>query len=244
MRRPSCPGTPTPALPTLMRLWRATSAAVAPISGYARPSSVRRRRGPVANLSRRVFLKASLGAGASFVLGAYLAGCEDAAVAEPTPAPAATALPPTPVVTTLAAEPTLAPTHAAEPTLAPGTASFTPGVFLRIENNDIVTIIVSRSEMGQGVRTSFPMIVAEELDADWSKVRIEQAVADDKYGRQNTFGSRSIVSMWDILRQTGATARAMLIAAAAQTWGVDQQDLATENGTVLHRPTNRRLTYS
>jgi isoquinoline 1-oxidoreductase beta subunit len=118
-----------------------------------------------------------------------------------------------------------------------------PSVFLRIENNNLVTITISRSEMGQGVRTSFPMIVAEELDADWSLVRVEQAVADDKYGRQNTFGSRSIVSMWDILRQIGATARAMLIAAAAQTWSVDPQELVTENGAVIHRPTNRWLPY-
>src|SRR5262249_25643834 len=109
--------------------------------------------------------------------------------------------------------------------------------------NNIVTIIVSRSEMGQGVRTSLPMIVAEELDADWSMVRIEQAVADDKYGRQNTYGSRRIVSMWDILRQTGATARAMLIAAAAQIWGVDPQALETENGVVIDRLMNRRMTY-
>ena len=204
----------------------------------------------MASLSRRVFLKVSVGAGASFVLGAYLTGCENAAVSEPTPAsvaPTAAAEPaPAPVAPTLAVEPTLARSAiavAVEPTQLPATASFTPDVFLRIENNNIVTITVSRSEMGQGVRTSFPMIVAEELDADWSLVRVEQALADDKYGRQNTFGSRSIVSMWDILRQTGATARAMLIAAAAQTWDVDPQELATENGTVLHRPTQRRLAY-
>jgi isoquinoline 1-oxidoreductase beta subunit len=131
----------------------------------------------------------------------------------------------------------------AEPTLIPATASFTPDVFLRIDDNEIVTVIVSRSEMGQGVRTSLPMIVAEELDADWSMVRVEQAPADDKYGGQNTFGSRSIISMWDTLRQTGATARAMLVAAAAQTWSVDAQELATESGAVVHQPTNRRLTY-
>jgi isoquinoline 1-oxidoreductase subunit beta len=204
----------------------------------------------MASLSRRVFLKVSMGAGASFVLGAYLTGCENAAVGEPTSAPVAPtlAVEPTlaPSASAVAVEPTLAPSASAvavEPTLLPATASFRPGVFLRIENNNIVTITVSRSEMGQGVRTSFPMIVAEELDADWSMVRVEQAVADDKYGRQNTFGSRSIVSMWDILRQAGATARAMLVAAAAQTWGVDLQELATENGAVIHRPTNRRLTY-
>jgi isoquinoline 1-oxidoreductase beta subunit len=217
----------------------------------------------MAKISRRVFLKVSAGAGASFVLGAYLSGCENAAVVEPTPgpvatglaaqptsAPAATALvaEPTsaPAATALVAEPTLAPAAtalAAEPTLIPATAAFTPDVFLRIENNNIVTITVSRSEMGQGVRTALPMIVAEELDADWSMVRVEQALADDKYGRQNTFGSRSIISMWDTLRQTGATARAMLVAAAAQTWGVDAQELATESGVVIHRATNRRLTY-
>jgi isoquinoline 1-oxidoreductase beta subunit len=211
----------------------------------------------MAHLSRRVFLKASIGAGASFVIGAYLTGCENAAVGEltpapvaPTPAPSATALAAEPALapsaTALAAEPALAPSAtvlAAEPTVLPATASFTPGVFLRIENNNIVTVTVSRSEMGQGVRTSLPMIVAEELDADRSMVRVEQAVADDKYGRQNTFGSRSIISMWDILRQTGATARAMLIAAAAQTWGLDPHELATESGAVIHRPTNRRLSY-
>jgi isoquinoline 1-oxidoreductase subunit beta len=212
----------------------------------------------MANLSRRVFLKASVGAGASFVLGAYLTGCDNnATVAELTPAPstAARAVAPisAPSATARAASPALAPSAtvgalAATPApsataLAESTASFTPGVFLRIDNNNIVTIIVSRSEMGQGVRTSFPMIVAEELDADWSMVRVEQAPTDDKYGRLNTFGSRSIVSMWDILRQSGATARAMLVAAAAQTWDVDPQELTTENGAVVHRPTDRRLAY-
>jgi isoquinoline 1-oxidoreductase beta subunit len=217
----------------------------------------------MSKVSRRVFLKVSVGAGAGLVLGAYLAGCENAAVVEPTVAPAATPLgarPTTaPTVAAIAVEPTIAPATTApvveptlvpatavpvvEPTLMPATASFTPDVFLRIENNDIVTIVVSRSEMGQGVRTSFPMIVADELDADWSMVRVEQAPTDDKYGRLNTFGSRSIISMWDTLRQTGATARAMLVAAAAQTWAVDPQELATESGAVLHRPTNRRLTY-
>ncbi|HEU5100595.1 MAG TPA: molybdopterin cofactor-binding domain-containing protein [Roseiflexaceae bacterium] len=213
----------------------------------------------MADLSRRVFLKASLGAGASFVLGAYLSGCESAPAAEPAPAPATsgpaanapistapTLAPAAPAAATaLPAEPAPVPTtaHVATATPAPATASFAPDVFLRIDNNNTVTVIVSRSEMGQGVRTSFPMIVAEELDADWSTVRVEQAATDDRYGRLNTFGSRSIVSMWDTLRQTGAAARAMLIAAAAQTWGLDQQELATEGGAVIHPPSNRRLTY-
>jgi isoquinoline 1-oxidoreductase beta subunit len=217
----------------------------------------------MSKVSRRVFLKVSVGAGAGLVLGAYLAGCESATVAEPTAAPVPTpllaqptaapsatvvAVEPTavPPATAPAVEPTLLPATAApvvEPTLAPATASFAPDLLLRIDNNDVVTIVVSRSEMGQGVRTSFPMIVADELDADWSMVRIEQAPTDDSYGRLNTFGSRSIVSMWDTLRQAGATARAMLVAAAAQTWAVHAQELATESGAVVHRPTNRRLAY-
>jgi len=212
----------------------------------------------MANLSRRVFLKVSLGAGGSFVLGAYLSACDNTAVADPTPAPAATqraSVPTTgapatalraPTAAPLAIDATAAPAATAvtaAPTLAPATESFIPSVFVRIDNNNSVTITVSRSEMGQGVRTALPMIVAEELDADWSMVHIEQALADDVYGQQNTFGSRSIRSMWDILRQTGATARAMLLAAAAQTWGVDAQELDTENGTVVHRPSDRRLTY-
>jgi isoquinoline 1-oxidoreductase beta subunit len=215
----------------------------------------------MANLNRRVFLRVSAGAGASFVIGAYLSGCESATVADPAPAAPAPSAPAPAATSPIAGAPTIAPaapataatalpaerapvpTTAPIATPAPATASFAPDVFLRIDNNNTVTVIVSRSEMGQGVRTSFPMIVAEELDADWSTVRIEQAATDDKYGRLNTYGSRSIISMWDALRQTGATARAMLAAAAAQTWAVDAQELRTESGAVVHLPTNRRLTY-
>ena len=108
------------------------------------------------------------------------------------------------------------------------------GAFVDVGSDGFVTVYVSRSDMGQGVRTSLPMIVAEELDADWKKVRIRQADLDKKYGRQGTGGSGSIRSMWTPLRQAGATARAMLVGAAAAAWGVDAKEIAVANGVVSH----------
>src|SRR5947209_8564803 len=93
------------------------------------------------------------------------------------------------------------------------------GAFVQVGTDGTVTIYVSKSDMGQGVRTSLPMIVADEMDADWKKVRIKQADLDKKYGRQGTGGSGSIRTMWTPLRQAGATARAMLAGAAAAKWG-------------------------
>lgn len=121
--------------------------------------------------------------------------------------------------------------------------TFQPNVFLRVDPDNSITITVPRSEMGQGVRTSLPMIVAEELDADWSTVRVEQAPTGQKYGDQTTAGSRSISAFWQPLREAGAVARAMLIAAAAQKWGVEPQTCATEQGAVIHQASGQRLTY-
>src|SRR4029077_14265691 len=102
-------------------------------------------------------------------------------------------------------------------------AGFRPNAFIRIGKDNVVTVIVGSSEMGQGVLTSLPQIVAEELDADWSKVRYEQAPAHADYNRPGlqimmTGGDSSVRSSWEILRKAGASARAMLVAAAAQTW--------------------------
>jgi isoquinoline 1-oxidoreductase beta subunit len=108
------------------------------------------------------------------------------------------------------------------------------GAFVQIGTDDRVTIWVSRSDMGQDVRTSLPMIVAEELDADWAKVRVKQAHFDKKFGRQGTGGSSSIRSMWTPLREAGATARAMLVGAAAARWKVDAGAITVENGIVKH----------
>lgn len=120
---------------------------------------------------------------------------------------------------------------------------FVPNAWLRIAKDGTVTILVAKSEMGQGIRTALPMIVAEELDADWSRVRIEQAVADSKYGSMGTGGSTSVRTSWDRLRKAGAAARSMLLQAAAQRWGVPTEECRTDKGKVLHLPTGRTLQY-
>ena len=106
------------------------------------------------------------------------------------------------------------------------------GTFVQVGTDGMVTIYVSKSEMGQGVRTALPMIVADEMDADWTKVRIQQADLDAKYGRQGTGGSGSVRTMWTPMRKAGATARAMLVSAAAGRWGVDAKDCVVSNGVV------------
>src|SRR5207302_7583920 len=126
-------------------------------------------------------------------------------------------------------------------------STFMPNAFVRIGTDDRVTVIVNHSEMGQGVYTSLPMLLAEELDADWSKVGYESAPVDPKYnhpafGMQMTGGSSSVWSGLEQFRKAGAAARAMLIAAAAQQWNVDPSTCRTESGAVLNGP-NRKLTY-
>ena len=121
---------------------------------------------------------------------------------------------------------------------------FHPNAWLQIDPEDNVTIWVGKSEMGQGVRTSLPMIVAEELDADWKRVRIEPALADARqYGNQLTGGSTSVRTSWEPLRKAGAQARAMLIAAAAESWGVAPDSCRTDNGMVIHEPSSHRARY-
>ncbi len=118
-----------------------------------------------------------------------------------------------------------------------------PSVYLGIEPDGSVIIIAHRSEMGQGSRTTLPMVAADELDADWNRVRIEQAIADPRYGRQDTDGSKSIRDFFTPLREVGATARLMLIRAAAEHWGVPLSECASSVHTVVHQPTQRRLGY-
>jgi isoquinoline 1-oxidoreductase subunit beta len=126
--------------------------------------------------------------------------------------------------------------------------AFSPNVWLRVASDNMVTVIVNKSEMGQGVDTSLPMIVADELDADWSKVKFSTAPADARYidpvwGKQFTGGSTSIRHMYGPLRKAGAAGREMLVKAAAQTWGVPAGECETSKGTVKHKPTGRKLTY-
>src|SRR5438093_3472654 len=126
-------------------------------------------------------------------------------------------------------------------------SAFMPNAFLRIGTDERITVIVNHSEMGQGVYTALPMLLAEELDADWSKVGFESAPVDPKYnhpvfGMQMTGGSSSVWSGFEQFRQAGAAARAMLIAAAAQQWNVDPSKCRTDSGAVFD-PSNRKLTY-
>jgi len=127
-------------------------------------------------------------------------------------------------------------------------APFAPNAWLRIGADDSVLVVVDRSEMGQGVTTALPMLLAEELEADWSKVRIESAPADKAYinpmfGMQGTGGSTSVRAAYTPLRKAGAAAREMLLAAAAETWGVDKSACRAEKGGVIHVPTGRELKY-
>ncbi|MDO9068755.1 MAG: xanthine dehydrogenase family protein molybdopterin-binding subunit, partial [Deltaproteobacteria bacterium] len=127
---------------------------------------------------------------------------------------------------------------------------FAPNAFIRIAPDDTVTVIVKHLEMGQGVNTGLPTLVAEELDVPWEKIRVEAAPADAKlYNNllwgpmQGTGGSTAIANSFEQLRRAGATARAMLIAAAADNWKVDANTLTTQDGLVLHRPSGRKASY-
>lgn len=127
-------------------------------------------------------------------------------------------------------------------------APFAPNAWLRIGTDDSILVIVDRSEMGQGVTTSLPMLLAEELEADWTKIRFEFAPADKAYtnqlfGLQGTGGSSSVRAAWKPLREAGAQARTMLIAAAAQTWNAEPAACRADNGTVVHIRSRERLTY-
>jgi isoquinoline 1-oxidoreductase subunit beta len=128
----------------------------------------------------------------------------------------------------------------AAPTAA---ATWQPSVYLGLEPDGRVIIIAHRSEMGTGIRTALPMIVAEELDADWARVKIEQAVGDAKYGSQDTDGSESIRDFYDPMREAGATARMMLESAAASKWGVPVSECRAKNHEVLHAKTDRKLGF-
>ena len=109
--------------------------------------------------------------------------------------------------------------------------------------------MLSMLEMGQGVMTSMPMLVAEEMDIDWTKIKTEWVPADPKYGNPNfggaqlTAGSNSVRGMWKLLREAGGGARAMFVTAAAQTWNVPENTCSTEKGEVVHKASGRRLRY-
>ena len=170
----------------------------------------------VENVSRRGFLKGMAGAGA-FVLSVRLTPGELFA-AEPGEL-ASDMLPPKSV------------------------AILQPSVYLAIATDGTTYIVAHRSEMGNGVRTSLPRIVADELDADWKRVKVVQANGDEKFGDQDTDGSHSVVSFFVPLREAGATARLMLVRAAAQQWNVPVSECSTELHAVVHKKSGKKLGY-
>ena len=132
--------------------------------------------------------------------------------------------------------------------LAQAAAPFAPNAYLRIAANGRVTVVCGLSEMGQGVLTAIPMLVAEELDADWAKVGVEQAPVDKAFnnpvfGMQATGGSTSVRGHWEPMRKAGAAAREMLVAAAAQTWKASPGDCRAAKGFVIHR-SGKKLSYA
>jgi isoquinoline 1-oxidoreductase subunit beta len=122
-------------------------------------------------------------------------------------------------------------------------APLNPSVYLGIRPDGSVFIVTHRSEMGTGIRTSLPQVAADELEADWSRVTIEQGIGDPRYGDQNTDGSRSIRDFYDAFRRAGATARSMLVSAAAAQWTVPESECTAQNHEVVHMPSGRRLGY-
>src|ERR1700731_25702 len=168
----------------------------------------------IENVSRRGFLKGVVGAGA-FVLGVRLMPVDLLANGD------------VPV----------------DPAGPMNKAALRPSVYLAIDTEGTAYVIAHRSEMGNGVRTALPRIVADELDADWARVKVVQATGDEKYGDQDTDGSHSVVSFFVPLREAGATARLMLVRAAAQQWKVPAEECSTELHTVVHKKSGKKLGY-
>src|SRR5688572_14435535 len=116
--------------------------------------------------------------------------------------------------------------------------------YLSIATDSKITIFSPNPELGQNIMTSFPMIIAEELDADWTKVKVVQAPLDtQKFDRQLTGGSGAIPHSWKKLRNAGATARYLLIAAAAKQWNVEAAECTSSKGFVIHAKTEKKLSY-
>ncbi len=124
-----------------------------------------------------------------------------------------------------------------------GPAPLVPSDFVRIGSDGSITLISRNPEIGQGIKTMLPMLIAEELEVDWKTVKVEQADLDAKYGNQTTGGSRAASNNWIPMRQMGAAARQMLISAAAKTWHVPESECYAAHGRVYHRKTDRSLGY-
>ena len=135
--------------------------------------------------------------------------------------------------------------EATDAPFAPNAEPWEPHAYVRLGDDGLITIMCHRSEMGQGIRTTMPMIIADEMDADWATCRVEQALGDDKkYGTQNTDGSTSIRDFLPAYREAGATVRALLEDAAAKEWGVPVSAVRASNGAVVHTASGRTKSYA
>jgi isoquinoline 1-oxidoreductase beta subunit len=132
--------------------------------------------------------------------------------------------------------------QAAESTAGAG-GSFQPNAFIRITPDSKITIVSKQPEIGQGIKTSLPMVIAEQLDVDWKDVTIEQADVHDRYGSQSAGGSTSTPNNYENFLRVGATARAVLVEAAAQTWGVPASECTTASGVVTHAKSKKSAKY-
>ena len=135
--------------------------------------------------------------------------------------------------------------ESADALFAPNAEPWEPHAYVRLGDDGIITIMCHRSEMGQGIRTTMPMIIADEMEADWATCRVEQALGDDKkYGNQNTDGSTSIRDFLAAYREAGATVRALLEDAAAKEWSVASSEVRASNGAVVHTASGRTKSYA
>lgn len=123
-------------------------------------------------------------------------------------------------------------------------AKFDPDVFISVAHDGLVSIISHRSEMGQGIKSTLPLLIADEMEANWDRVKVVQAIADEKYGSQNTDGSRSVRRNYQRLRQAGATARLMLCQAAAKKWQVKVNQCEAYNHFVIDKTSGRKIDYA
>jgi isoquinoline 1-oxidoreductase beta subunit len=123
------------------------------------------------------------------------------------------------------------------------TAIFRPNIFVGIKSDGTVLIVAHRSEMGTSSRTSVPLILADEMEADWKRVQLEQAIGDSKYGDQDTDGSHSVRSFFGVMQECGASARTMLEQAAAKEWGVPPSQCKATLHQVVHTPSGKKLDY-
>src|SRR5467141_2889779 len=169
----------------------------------------------IENVSRRGFLKGMVGTSA-FVLGVRLMPVDLLASGD---------------------------VAALDPAAPMNRAPLHPSVYVAIDTDGTAYIVAHRSEMGNGVRTSLPRIVADELDADWARVKVVQATGDEKYGDQDTDGSHSVVSVFVTLREAGATARLMLVRGAAQQWNVPAAECSKELNAVVQKKYGKKLGY-